>query len=106
MKPVSALFCLQAVALFMPPLSPASAQMIDASKITCDQFVHGKLGVPRTLAAWISGFYNGKRDNRIIDTQLFERNMIKLEDFCYQEKNFDRPVLEVIDEVTEKPKSK
>ncbi len=80
--------------------SPAQAQvLIDASKITCDQFVHGKLGQPRTVAAWLSGFYNGKRDNRIIDTQKFEANLMSLEAFCYQEKNFNLTVMQVIDQM-------
>ena len=59
------------LSLFLVP--PAQAQVtIDASKITCDQFVHGKVGEPRTVAAWLSGFYNGKRDNALIDTQNFQ----------------------------------
>ena len=53
------------------PLAQAQVT-IDASKITCDQFVHGKVGEPRTVAAWLSGFYNGKRNNALIDTQNFQ----------------------------------
>src|SRR5262245_31384676 len=50
--------------------SPAHAQVtIDASKVTCDQFVHAKVGAPRTVAAWLSGFYQGKRDNAVIDKE-------------------------------------
>jgi hypothetical protein len=52
----------------------------------CDQFVHGKVGEPRTVAAWLSGFYNGKRNNALIDTQNFQTNLNKLEKFCYDEK--------------------
>jgi acid stress chaperone HdeB len=72
---------------------------IDASKITCDQFVHSKIGNPRTIAAWLSGFYNGKRDNRIIDLQSYEANLSKLEQFCYEEKNFRLPVMQAIEKV-------
>ena len=72
---------------------------IDASKITCDQFVHSKIGNPRTIAAWLSGFYNGKRDNRIIDLQNYEANLSKLEQFCYEEKNFRLPVMQAIEKV-------
>jgi acid stress chaperone HdeB len=71
---------------------------IDASKITCDQFVHGKVGQPRVVAAWLSGFYNGKRDNAIIDTQNFQANLNKLETFCYDEKNFSLPVMQAIEQ--------
>ena len=86
------------LALFLA--SSAQAQVsIDASKITCDQFVHAKVGPPRTLAAWLSGFYYGKRNSQIVDTQNFEANLNKLENFCYQEKNFKLPVMHAIEQV-------
>jgi hypothetical protein len=72
---------------------------IDVSKITCDQFVHSKVGNPRTIAAWLSGFYNGKRDNRVIDLQNYEADLRKLEKFCYEEKNFRLPVMQAIEKV-------
>jgi acid stress chaperone HdeB len=79
-------------------VSSAQAQVtIDAAKITCDQFVHGKVGVPRTVAAWLSGFYNGKRNRALIDAQNFEANLNKLEKFCYDEKNFNLPVMQAIE---------
>ena len=73
-------------------------EMIDASKITCDQYVHAKVGQPRTVATWLSGFYNGKRDNRIVDMQSVEENLTKLETFCYNEKNFNLPVMQAIEQ--------
>jgi acid stress chaperone HdeB len=80
--------------------SSAQAQVtIDASSITCDQFVHSKVAPPRLLAAWLSGYYNGKRDKRVIDLQTFEANLGKLENFCYQEKNFKLPVMQAVEEV-------
>lgn len=86
-------------------VSTVQAQVtIDASKITCDQFVHHKVAPTRTIAAWLSGFYNGKRDNRVIDLQNFEANMSKLEKFCYEEKNFKLPVMQAIEKVIGKGK--
>lgn len=83
--------------------SPGQAQvLIDASKITCDQFVHGKMGEPRVVAAWLSGFYNGKRDNYVIDPQSFQGNLNKLEKFCYDEKNFSLPVMQAIEQAMAK----
>lgn len=72
---------------------------IDASRITCDQFVHAKVAPTRTIAAWLSGFYNGRRDNRVIDLQSFEDNLSKLEQFCYQEKNFKLPVMQAVEKL-------
>ena len=82
------------LALILCSVQSVQAQVtIDATKITCDQFVHSKVGAPRVTAAWLSGFYHGKRDNRIIDQQALEENLSKLEQFCYQEKNFNLPVM-------------
>ena len=78
----------------------AQAQVtLDASKVTCDQFAHSKVGPPRLIGAWLSGFYNGKRDNRILDLQNYEGNLSKLEQFCYLEKNFKIPVMQAIEEL-------
>jgi hypothetical protein len=88
--------------LVLAIVSTASAQAqvtLDASKVTCDQFVHSKVGPPRVIGAWLSGFYNGKRDNRILDLQTYEGNLSKLEQFCYLEKNFKMPVMQAIEEL-------
>ena len=81
-------------------LSPAHAQLtVDTSKITCDQFVHSKVGNPRVVAAWMSGFYNAKKDNTVIDLKEFEANLNKMEKFCYDEKNFNLPLMRAIEQV-------
>ena len=81
-------------------LSPAHAQvMIDISKITCDQFVHSKVGNPRIVAAWMSGYYNAKKDNTLVDLKGFEANLNKMEKFCYNEKNFNLPLMQAIEQV-------
>ena len=81
-------------------LSPTHAQvMIDTSKITCDQFVHSKVGNPRIVAAWMSGFYNAKKDNTVVDLKGFEASLNKMEKFCYNEKNFSLPLMQAIEQV-------
>ena len=88
------------IALILCSVPSAQAQVtIDATKITCDQFVHSKVGAPRTTAAWLSGFYHGSHDNRIINLQEFEENLSKLQQFCYQEKNFKLPVMQAVEQV-------
>jgi hypothetical protein len=78
----------------------AQAQIsIDVAKITCDQYVHSKIATPRLVGAWLSGYYNGKRDNHIMDFQNFEANLSKLENFCYQEKNFKIPVMKAVEQL-------
>ena len=70
----ASLVIVSVLALILCSVPSAQAQVtIDATKITCDQFVHSKVGTPRITAAWLSGFYNGKHDNRIIDTTSVRR---------------------------------
>jgi|SRR5689334_9536145 acid stress chaperone HdeB len=80
--------------------SSGQAQVsLDISKITCAQFVHSEIAPPRTLAAWLSGYYNGARNNQTINPKQFEANLSKLTHFCYQEKNFKLPVMQAVETV-------
>jgi hypothetical protein len=63
--------CGALVALFALAVSGvAQGQVtIDVTKVNCDQFVHHKISEPRLIAAWLSGYYNAKRNNRVLDLQ-------------------------------------
>jgi len=94
----------------------AQAQVtLDLSKITCDQYVHAKMPTLRQesqetplaranrqrdlLAAWLSGYYNAKRNNKIIDLDTFEDNVSKVQSYCYEEKNFKVPIMKAVEQV-------
>ena len=80
--------------------SAAQAQVImDVSKITCDQYVHSKIATPNYIAAWLSGYYNAKRNITLIDTQALQDHVSKLQNYCYQEKNFKVPVMKAVEEL-------
>jgi acid stress chaperone HdeB len=86
--------------LFLCCASSAMAQVtVDVSKVTCDQYVHQRFGPPRLVGAWLSGYYNAKRDNHVMDVQNFEANLSKLEKFCYQEKNFKIPIMQAVEQL-------
>jgi acid stress chaperone HdeB len=57
---------------------------LDLSKVTCDQFVGYKITDPKNIAIWLSGYFNAKRGNTIIDTQGFDANTRKLQDYCFR----------------------
>ncbi len=62
---------------------PARAQVsIDVAKITCDQFLLFKVADPRDISIWLSGYYNGKRDNTTLDIERFKNYSEKLRTFC------------------------
>jgi hypothetical protein len=93
--------CVALVAISVVAVSQsAEAQMtVDVTKINCDQFVHHKISEPRLIAAWVSGYYNAKRNNRVIDLETFEDNMSKVQNYCSDEKNFKVPVMKAVEQV-------
>jgi hypothetical protein len=64
---------------------PAQAQMtIDVGKITCRQYLFDKNISPKapTVATWLSGYFNGKTNNTVIDIGTVAKNKDKVEDYC------------------------
>jgi acid stress chaperone HdeB len=70
-------------ALALSAWSGASAQVtIDVAKITCDQFTLYKITDPQNIAIWLSGYYHGKRNDTLVDTQQLSDNLRKIKDYC------------------------
>ena len=64
-------------------LQPVQAQVaIDVSKITCEQFILFKVADPQKIAIWLSGYYHGKRETTVVDTQTFAEFADKTKDYC------------------------
>jgi acid stress chaperone HdeB len=62
---------------------PARAQVtVDVSKITCEQYVLFTVADPRDIAMWLSGYYNGQKNNTVLDTQAFRAHAKQVMDFC------------------------
>ena len=75
-------------------ISTAHAQMtVDVAKITCRQFLLGHVGgSTRSVANWLSGYYNGKRGNTVIEVGSMQKNVRDLERYC--RKNHEMPVMD------------
>lgn len=73
---------------------------IDVSKITCAQYVQEKISSPTLIAAWLSGYYNAKRNNLLIDPNAMQDNVSKVKNFCSDEKNFKVPVMKAVESVS------
>jgi acid stress chaperone HdeB len=73
--------------------------MIDITKITCDQFTGYQVVVPMQdpmhIAIWLSGYYNGKRGNTMLDTTRFKTNVDKLVEYCVR--NPRTPVMDAVE---------
>jgi hypothetical protein len=75
----------------------AQAQMtLDVAKITCKQYLFDRNISPNspTIATWVSGYFNGKRDNTVIDIGEVRKNKDKVEDYCRM--NQDVTVLDAV----------
>jgi acid stress chaperone HdeB len=68
--------------------SGAQAQTtIDVAKISCEQFVMLKVGVPpEDLAIWLSGYYHGKRSDTLIEVQKLKDDAQKVRSYCLYNK--------------------
>jgi acid stress chaperone HdeB len=71
--------------LFATSLAQAQTT-IDFSKITCEQFVLLRVADPDYIAIWLSGFYNGKRNNTTVDVDRLKENARKVKHYCLYNK--------------------
>lgn len=70
-------------------ISASQAQVtIDVAKITCEQFRSYTITDPNNIALWLSGYYNGKRNNMIIKVETFKENLEKVKDYCITHPSF------------------
>jgi len=91
---------LAGLALGLLMVAPARAQVtVDVSKITCEQFVLWKVTDPDKIVFWLSGYYNGKRGNTVIDTRSFEENANKVKEYCRA--NFKATVMQAVETIFE-----
>src|SRR5262249_38251852 len=70
------------------PLSGAglarTRMMVDMAKITCRQYLFDRTISPEAprIATWLSGYFNGKRNNTMVDIGTIRSNKDKVEDYC------------------------
>src|ERR1700752_1141508 len=62
---------------------PAHAQTtVDVAKISCRQFISDDIALSKSIAVWLSGYYNGLQHNSVVDLGRMEQNIDKVQDFC------------------------
>ncbi|MFZ2080149.1 MAG: HdeA/HdeB family chaperone, partial [Xanthobacteraceae bacterium] len=76
---------LLASALFVFVQIPTQAQVtVDVSKITCEEYLTDTITFSQYVVMWLSGYYNGKRNNTIIEPDAVKKNEQKVNLYCYQ----------------------
>jgi acid stress chaperone HdeB len=87
-----------ALAFMVFAAAPAHAQVtVDVSKITCEQYILFTVADPHDIAIWLSGYYNSKRDNTVLDTQEFRDHAKKVMDYC--QRNLKTTVMDAVEKV-------
>lgn len=77
---------------------PLSAQVtIDASKVSCEQFVLYKVASPDAIAIWLHGYFSGQRDNTTVDVEALKSNAKKVRDYCAQ--NADVSLMQAVKDI-------
>ena len=69
-------------------------EVIDVSKITCDQFATYKIENPKYIAIWLSGYYHGTRGDMTVDIQTLSTDAKKVEGYCLS--NPDVPLIQAV----------
>ena len=70
------------IAAVVAAASPAPAQVVDLSTITCKDFVAAKKEVVVALMMWLSGYYTKDDDPAVIDFDKVKAKTDKLVDYC------------------------
>ena len=69
-------------------------EVVDVSKITCDQFATYKIANPEHIAIWLSGYYHGTRGDMTVDIQSLRADAKKVEVYCLSKP--DVPLIQAV----------
>jgi HdeA/HdeB family len=75
----------------------ASAQVVDVAKISCQQYLAGTVVRQDYLTLWLSGYYNGTRNDTVIETGTVQNIANKVGAYCRS--NLDAGLLDAVQNV-------
>ncbi len=75
----------------------ASAQIIDVAKISCKQYLAGKVVRQDYLTLWLSGYTNGTRNDTVIGTGTVQEIANKVGTYCRS--NLDAGLMDAVQNV-------
>ena len=74
-----------ALFLFAQMPTMQAQETLDLAKITCEQFEGQQLASPsRDIVLLLAGYYNGKRNNTVIEPQKIKKEVQEVDAYCYQ----------------------
>ena len=79
------LLLISALFLFVQIATMHAQETIDVAKITCAQILREQLPPPtHDIVLWLSGYYNGKRNNTIVELQTIKKDEEQVNSYCFQ----------------------
>jgi hypothetical protein len=66
---------------WLAPVANAQTS-VDVAKVTCDQWVLYKIANPDYITMWLSGYYNAKLNNTVVDLEGLKEDASKVRDYC------------------------
>jgi hypothetical protein len=77
-----------ALFVFVQIPAPHAQETLDLAKITCEELAGEKLAAPsRDVVLWLSGYYNGKRNNTIIEPLAIKKHADQINLYCLQNRD-------------------
>ena len=74
-----------ALFLFAQIPTTQAQETVDLAKITCEQFMMEKLAwTSRDVVLLLTGYYNGTRNNTIIEPQKVKKEEEQVNSYCYK----------------------
>ena len=87
-----------ALFLFVQIPTMQAQETVDVAKITCQQILKEELASPtHDIVLWLGGYYNGKRNNTIIEPLTIKKYEEQLNYYCY--KHGDATVMDAVKNV-------
>ena len=74
-----------ALFLFAQMPTMQAQETLDLAKITCEQMQGEKLAtLSRDVVLLLTGYYNGKRNNTVIELQTIKKHEEEVDSYCYK----------------------
>jgi HdeA/HdeB family protein len=81
-----------ALSLFLGATAVQAQATLDVNKMTCKQAIFSQFAATKSVAYWLSGYYNGKNSNTVLDVASLNKNANKLATYCRS--HYDVPVMD------------
>ncbi|WP_426610172.1 HdeA/HdeB family chaperone [Bradyrhizobium sp. McL0616] len=84
---MKSVICMIAASVMLALASPAKAQVIDLSLITCKELLAADTDRQALIAWWMSGYFSASKNLNVVDFRYVERNGRVVGSYCKSHKS-------------------